>query len=288
MHGAAVRRLMPSECEALQGFPHINERVILNVCTDHRSGLVSVALQCLRWQNSASPADGEGLTPFASSAAVDSSMRQARPAPLAVLHVLTHSEGDSAELHSHARSTSSASGANGYDWYRRSTLPASSVRALAPVLRNLAHAVRSGKVASPLSMLPSTVAQSGGRHAPMSGGATEAIAGSAASGPVMGTFTTSDLGQLHPISDSPEATLCCSVLSAIAGCIPRETLPASFLLELTVTTPYTLIPWRGKPASECPDGPRYKALGNSWACNVARWVGRRISLVEQINARGAA
>lgn len=28
---------------------------------------------------------------------------------------------------------------------------------------------------------------------------------------------------------------------------------------------YTLIPWRGKPASECPDGPRYKALGNSWA-----------------------
>ena len=51
---------------------------------------------------------------------------------------------------------------------------------------------------------------------------------------------------------------------------------------------YTAVPWRGKPASECPDGPRYKALGNSWACNVARWVGRRISLVEQINARGAA
>lgn len=44
---------------------------------------------------------------------------------------------------------------------------------------------------------------------------------------------------------------------------------------------YTDIPYRGKPAA---DGPRYKALGNSWAVNVARWVGRRIEMVEQIAA----
>jgi DNA (cytosine-5)-methyltransferase 1 len=39
---------------------------------------------------------------------------------------------------------------------------------------------------------------------------------------------------------------------------------------------YTLIPWRGRPAEECPDGPRYKALGNSWAVPVAHWAGKRI------------
>jgi DNA (cytosine-5)-methyltransferase 1 len=39
---------------------------------------------------------------------------------------------------------------------------------------------------------------------------------------------------------------------------------------------YTNIPWRKKPAGECPDGPRYKALGNSWAVPVVRWIGRRI------------
>lgn len=39
---------------------------------------------------------------------------------------------------------------------------------------------------------------------------------------------------------------------------------------------YTLIPWRGKPAEDCPDGPRYKALGNSWAVPCARWIGARI------------
>lgn len=41
---------------------------------------------------------------------------------------------------------------------------------------------------------------------------------------------------------------------------------------------YTLIPWRGKPAEECPDGPRYKAIGNSKAVPVVRWIGRRIQL----------
>ncbi|MGI9735389.1 DNA cytosine methyltransferase, partial [Pseudomonas aeruginosa] len=39
---------------------------------------------------------------------------------------------------------------------------------------------------------------------------------------------------------------------------------------------YTLIPWRGKPATECPDGPRYKAIGNSKAAPVVRWIGRRL------------
>jgi DNA (cytosine-5)-methyltransferase 1 len=39
---------------------------------------------------------------------------------------------------------------------------------------------------------------------------------------------------------------------------------------------YTAIPWRKKPVSECPDGPRYKALGNSWAVPVVRWIGQRI------------
>lgn len=39
---------------------------------------------------------------------------------------------------------------------------------------------------------------------------------------------------------------------------------------------YTAIPWRGKPADECPDGPRYKALGNSWAVPKFIWLGKRL------------
>jgi DNA (cytosine-5)-methyltransferase 1 len=46
---------------------------------------------------------------------------------------------------------------------------------------------------------------------------------------------------------------------------------------------FTRIPWRNKPASECPDGPRYKALGNSMAVPVMRWIGERIQQFESLN-----
>lgn len=42
---------------------------------------------------------------------------------------------------------------------------------------------------------------------------------------------------------------------------------------------WTAITYRGKPAS---DGPRYKALGNSMAVNVMRWIGLRIQQAEAI------
>ena len=41
---------------------------------------------------------------------------------------------------------------------------------------------------------------------------------------------------------------------------------------------YTAIPWRGK--TETPDGPRYKALGNSMAVNCMEWIGERIAAQE--------
>jgi DNA (cytosine-5)-methyltransferase 1 len=40
---------------------------------------------------------------------------------------------------------------------------------------------------------------------------------------------------------------------------------------------YTAIPWRRKAANQCPDGLRYKALGNSMAVPVMQWIGRRIA-----------
>jgi len=42
---------------------------------------------------------------------------------------------------------------------------------------------------------------------------------------------------------------------------------------------YTNIPWRKKP--EAPDGPRYKALGNSMAVPCMRWIGERIAEVDR-------
>jgi len=43
---------------------------------------------------------------------------------------------------------------------------------------------------------------------------------------------------------------------------------------------YTEIPWRNKPAEDCPAGPRFKAMGNSMAVPVMRWIGERIHQID--------
>jgi hypothetical protein len=45
---------------------------------------------------------------------------------------------------------------------------------------------------------------------------------------------------------------------------------------------FTAIPWGKKEAADCPDGPRYKALGNSMAVPVMRWIGERINTVDDL------
>jgi DNA (cytosine-5)-methyltransferase 1 len=70
-------------------------------------------------------------------------------------------------------------------------------------------------------------------------------------------------------NDSSNA--CCSMQgSAVRRLTPRE-------CERLQGFPddYTAVPYRGKPAA---DGPRYKALGNSMAVPVMRWIGERIAL----------
>jgi DNA (cytosine-5)-methyltransferase 1 len=59
--------------------------------------------------------------------------------------------------------------------------------------------------------------------------------------------------------------------SSVRRLTPRECERLQGMLD-----DYTLIAWRGKPAEECPDGPRYKAIGNSKAVPVVRWIGQRI------------
>lgn len=58
------------------------------------------------------------------------------------------------------------------------------------------------------------------------------------------------------------------------GCAVRRLTPRECERLQGFPDDYTLIPWRGKMA---PDGPRYKALGNSMAVPVMRWIGERIS-----------
>ena len=87
-------------------------------------------------------------------------------------------------------------------------------------------------------------------------------------------------GAVHRFTDEVTSTLRSDMgdnLPAVAvDYIVRRLTPLECERLQGLPDGYTKIPHRGKPAEECPDTPRYKALGNGWAVNCARWICQRI------------
>lgn len=70
------------------------------------------------------------------------------------------------------------------------------------------------------------------------------------------------------------------VMPAVAqGLLVRRLMPVECLRLQGFPDDYLDIEHRGKLAA---DGPKYKAIGNSMAVNVMRWIGRRIEKVDAI------
>ena len=67
--------------------------------------------------------------------------------------------------------------------------------------------------------------------------------------------------------------------TVVSGMAVRRLTPAECEKLQGFLPGYTKIPYRNKPAEQCPDGPRYRALGNSMAVPVMRWIGERIVAV---------
>lgn len=82
---------------------------------------------------------------------------------------------------------------------------------------------------------------------------------------------------------------CCGTLKC-GGAVPsvtrhmvvRRLMPVECERLQGFPDEWTRIPWKGRPADECPDGPRYKAIGNSMAVPVMRWLGERIGMADAI------
>ena len=92
-------------------------------------------------------------------------------------------------------------------------------------------------------------------------------------------------GASHRFSDEVTSTLRSDMgdnLPAVAvDYIVRRLTPLECERLQGLPDGYTKIPHRGKSADECPDTPRYKALGNAWAVNCARWICQRIQKKDQ-------
>jgi DNA (cytosine-5)-methyltransferase 1 len=85
-------------------------------------------------------------------------------------------------------------------------------------------------------------------------------------------FEQDDLASLRAASGG-------SSRSYIGGMSVRRLTPAECEKLQGFEPGYTAIPYRGKPAA---DGPRYRAIGNSMAVPVIRWIGQRIQQFEDM------
>ena len=251
-----VRRLTPRECERLQGFPETKFTLTIEVCEDEK-------------------------TESAPSAALDSvAQRPEQSAPVAA-HVLIDYERMEVKRLRVGRFNCSAPGAVASSLSLHPTLSADSVRLAALTAQCVEQAMRGGREALLPSISGSFRPLNGSAHVRLSGRVIEELADDAGRlTSEVSLCTKSIASQLGP--DSPsfvsnlETSLYC-VAAAIVSCIPKPTSQtSSFAVIVETTTPYTLIPRRGKPADQCPDGPRYKALGNSMAVPVINWIGRSL------------
>ena len=84
-----------------------------------------------------------------------------------------------------------------------------------------------------------------------------------------------------PASEIRAEELVAGVMGAANSATVRRLLPIECERLMGFPDNWTMIPWKGKPAEDCPDSPRYKACGNSMCVNVMRWIGKRIELVEK-------
>jgi DNA (cytosine-5)-methyltransferase 1 len=94
---------------------------------------------------------------------------------------------------------------------------------------------------------------------------------------VAGTLTANTGGMTRPAGNANETDFCVPIGMAVRRLTPIECERLQGFEDN-----YTAIPWRNKPIEECPDSPRYKALGNSWAVPNVRWIGKRIQLALEV------
>jgi DNA (cytosine-5)-methyltransferase 1 len=88
------------------------------------------------------------------------------------------------------------------------------------------------------------------------------------------SYNLCETGNLTQTLKSPQGGVTESIGAVRVGMAVRRLTPTECERLQGFPDGYTNIPWR--KAAESPDGPRYKALGNSWAVPVVAWIGQRI------------
>jgi len=272
-----VRRLTPTECERLQGFPEIEKYVIMDVCLDHQKNYVNVEIRSRKSPRLAGNAGKIELLESAKSAA-RSSYTKNQPTDKPVPLIVDINCGERiVSIHSQERLL----------WYAniaeeksKSPLPmliVDFVRLLVGLVSTVERIILNGKVESQANVRLLTPLQNGTRHVRISGNEITQLVKDA----VIDLTTNKKL--LKSIISGPSdmkniehnlTTSCSYVLSVITGYILPETLnTSSFRIRITTRLGWTAV-------NGMSDSARYRMLGNAVAVPVARWLGERITRID--------
>lgn len=286
-----VRKLTPVECERLQGFPDVKKSAIINIVNneiesicylDLQKSNVNAGTRCLRLQSNVLNAGEEKSKYRARSAEQSLSAPQAELKKHAQVTVLINLEQGILQILNQKRPILNVRIAEKQSLCPLHIQPEDFVQLSVAMLSELEKKAQTGKGGTRQNII-SFIAQKSGRK--LAGGfglETEEYAKDVEklTKEVKSymKFTTSGAGLNFQSSEQKLAILFYCVTSAINLYIQEKTsLGNSYALKIETTIGYTTIPWRGKPAEDCPDGHRYKALGNSMAVPVMKWIGSRIA-----------
>lgn len=281
---SAVRRLTPLECERLQGFPELRKTLYIQAWKqhsfDHHQSDANAGIQSRKSPKSALSADASVSTFNAQNAELRSSASHHACAKHADVHVLINFERNDLRLHSPKNSNWSVNIAE----HQNSSLlcmPAGDfARLIAHIFTIQEKIIQAGRVGSLTSISSSSRRPSGNPHSVRYGRESSASASDAALfmkalDAFMKSITSSHGLEIDTLQQRLQTSLSFAT-NAISSCIPATMLTGnSFYLTIEGVRGYTNIPWRNSHVS--PDGPRYKALGNSWAVPKFVWLGKRIA-----------
>ena len=289
MVGMAVRRLTPVECERLQGFPDHKINITISVsndgecddlCSDHPKKSVRVGTKNPKLLRYALGVDGDELPSNVKFVGLSSKRNPEKPSEHVAAHALIDLERMHLQIRSAGKSILSVSIA---DEQNQSPLPIPGedfARVAALMMQQAVKITATGKAELAASETCSSHQEHGRLRSRLYGQEISELACDAE------LFTklvsehlksiTSQAGRSSLNSEQMFAISSCFVATAISGFIPEQMRKGnSFALNVTVSHGHTNIPVNGKLAS---DGPRYKAIGNSMAVPVMRWIGKRIKL----------
>ena len=270
-----VRRLTPVECERLQGFPIKEESIIIEVCTDPQKTFAHVGILSHKLPKLAGSA-GKNKWFERARYAVRSLNQSAQSGSELVLNdVLIFCGERQVEIHSRGKCYLSVNFADGKNSFPPLMQSGDFALLVAGLNTIAARIIRTGKAESLVNAPALTHLQNGEQPAVRYGSVTIPLANvaefdSTARSGLLKSITSNPSDT--PINERTLITLYSSVLSAISGHIPNETLfTNSPRIEIASSFGWTF------PQS---DSPRYRQLGNAVAVPVAEWLGRRIVAAE--------